>query len=81
MEAETGGLRAPGQKVEVLLTTDSGHWDHFALHHVVDVEELVLQAGGHHLLAVGAEAGLVHRKPLQVDALDLGVGLPVHLKE
>lgn len=62
------------------LTSDSVHRCDAALHHVVHVEHPVLQAGGDHRLSVAAELSAVHRETLQVDALDLGVGLPVHLQ-
>lgn len=63
-----------------MLTSDGVHWCDPALHHVVQVEHPVLGAGGHDRLAVAAEAGLVDREVLQVDALDLRVRLPVHLR-
>lgn len=53
---------------------------HSALHHVVQVEHLVLQAGGDHHLAVHAELSFVDGELLQVDALDLRVRLSVNLK-
>lgn len=61
------------------LTSNCGDRDDLALHHVVDVEELVSHACSDHLLAVGTKAGLIHRKLLQVDALNLWVGLAVNL--
>lgn len=62
-------------------TSDGADRHHPALHHVVQVEHLVPQAGGDHCLSVPAEPGLVDGEPLQVDALNLRVCLPVHLKE
>lgn len=62
------------------LTSDSVHRCDAALHHVVHVEHPVLQAGGDHRLSVAAELSAVHWETLQVDALDLGVGLPIHLQ-
>lgn len=62
------------------LTSDPGHRDDLPLHHVVDVEEFVPHACGHHLLSVCAETRLIHREFLQVDALDLGIGLTIHLR-
>lgn len=64
-----------------LLTSDSVNRCDSALHHVVQVEHLVLQTGGDHCLSVAAELGRVDREALQVDALDLRVGLPIHLQE
>lgn len=64
-----------------LLTSDGVHRCDSALHHVVQVEHLVLQAGGDHRLPVVAESSSVDGETLQVDALDLWVGLPVHLQE
>lgn len=52
-----------------------------SLHHVIQVEHLVLQAGGDHRLSVQAELSFVDGETLQVDALDLRVCLSVHLQE
>lgn len=62
------------------LTSDGVDRCDAALHHVVQVEHLVLQAGGDHRLPVAAELSSVDGEALQVDALDFGVGLPVHLQ-
>lgn len=64
----------------LLLTSDRVDWLHAALHHVVDVEHLVAQAGGEKRLPITAEEGAVHREAFQVDALDLRVALSVHLQ-
>lgn len=64
-----------------LLTSHSVNRCNSALHHVVQVEHLVLQAGGDYRLSIAAEPGPVDREALQVDALDLRVGLPIHLQE
>lgn len=62
-------------------TSDGVDWHHPALHHVVQVEHLVLRARGDDHLSGPAEPGLVDGEPVQVDALDLWVGLPVHLRK
>lgn len=62
------------------LTSDPGHRNDLPLHHVIDVEELVLHACRHHLLAVCTETSFIDREVLQVDTLDLWVGLPIHLR-
>lgn len=67
------------QTSRLLLTSDPGHGDDLPLHHVIDVEEFVPHACGHHLLSISTETCLIHREVLQVDALDLWIGLTVHL--
>lgn len=64
-----------------LLTSDSVHRCDLTTHHVVHIEHLVLQAGGDHRFSISAERCFVDGETLQVDALDLWVCLPVHLKE
>jgi len=52
-----------------------------ARHHVVD-EEMGMILGAHdEFLPVGRKARALDRKVLEVDRLDLGVRLPVHLIE
>jgi len=69
------------QKTPCPLTSHRVHRCDAALPHVVQVEGLVLQAGSDHRVSVPAEAGSVDGEPLQVDALDLWVRLPVHLQD
>lgn len=61
------------------LTSDAGHGDNLALHHIVDVEEFVPQSSRHNVFPVSAERSFIHRELLQMDGLDLWVGFAVNL--
>ena len=57
------------------------HLPNLARHHVVDKEVGVVLRPHQELPAVGREAGTLDGKVLNVDRLDLGVGLPVNVEE
>lgn len=60
-------------------TSYSSHGQDFALHHVVHVEEFVSQSCGYNMFSISTKWSFIHRKILQMNALDLWICLAINL--